>query len=127
MKMFIGGSFQGKKAVACEQTGIALDQACDGMTCEEGEVFEAPMVVHFHEYCKRMMAEGKDTSGLAKALMEKNPDLVIVTNEIGYGVVPMDAFDRRYREDTSRICCELAAFSSEVWRVCCGIGTCIKG
>lgn len=127
MKMFIGGSFQGKKAVACEKTGIALDLACDGMNCTEEAIFEAPMVVHFHEYVKRLLAEGKDCSGLAKAIIEKNPDLVIVTNEIGYGVVPMEAFDRKYREDTSRICCDLAAFSTEVWRVCCGIGTCIKG
>lgn len=127
MKMFIGGSFQGKKAVACQMTGIDLSQACDGMTCGEEDIFKAPMVVHFHEYCKRMMAQDKDCSQLAEQLIEKNPDLVIVTNEIGYGVVPMEAFDRRYREDTSRICCKLAAYSTEVWRVCCGIGSCIKG
>ena len=64
---------------------------------------------------------------LADELKEKNPEIVIVTNELGYGVVPVSAFDRRYREDTGRICCKLAAEAEEVWRVYCGIGTCIKG
>ena len=32
--------------------------------------------------------------------MQKNPDIVLVSNELGYGVVPIDAFDRNYRETT---------------------------
>ena len=29
---------------------------------------------------------------------------VVISNEIGYGIVPMDKFERRYRELTGRIC-----------------------
>ena len=35
---------------------------------------------------------------LAEELWEKNPDIILVSQEVGYGVVPMDAFDRKYRE-----------------------------
>jgi adenosylcobinamide kinase/adenosylcobinamide-phosphate guanylyltransferase len=59
-------------------------------------------------------------------LIEKNPDIVIVTNELGYGVVPMDAMDRKVRETDGRICEALAAFSNEVHRVSCGLGIVIK-
>ena len=97
------------------------------MTCEYDSIFQVPMIYHFHEYIKRRMQEGLPYKEMAGDLIRRNPDLVIVTNELGYGVVPVDAFDRQYREDVSRLCCELAAASDQVWRVCCGIGTCIKG
>lgn len=127
MKLIIGGVFQGKKAFAEQLTGISLQTAADGMNCEYEEIFQAPMVYHFHEYVKRRLKEGLPCGQLAGDLIQKNPQVVIITNELGYGVVPMEAFDRKYREDTGRICCELAAASEQVWRVCCGIGTCIKG
>lgn len=127
MKLIIGGVFQGKKAFAETLTGIDLQEAADGMTCGYEDIFQVPMIYHFHEYIKRRMQDGLPYRQLAQELAEKNPDIVIVTNELGYGVVPVEAFDRKYREDTGRLCCELAAESEQVWRVCCGIGTCIKG
>ena len=51
---------------------------------------------------------------------------MLVTNELGYGVVPIDKFDRAYREKTGRVCCQAARRASEVHRVVCGIGTVIK-
>lgn len=127
MKLIIGGAFQGKKAFAAELTGIRPEQAADGMTCDFDAIFREPMITHFHEYVKRRIQENLPCKQLADELKEKNPEIVIVTNELGYGVVPISSFDRKYREDTGRICCELAAVSEEVWRVYCGIGTCIKG
>lgn len=127
MKLIVGGVFQGKKAFARNLTGIDLQEAADGMTCNYEDIFRVPLIYHFHEYVKRRMQEGLPYRQLAGELAEKNPDIVIVTNELGYGVVPIEAFDRKYREDTGRLCCELAAASEQVWRVCCGIGTCIKG
>ena len=83
-------------------------------------------ILHFHDYVQRRLRAGKSVDGLAEELLEKNPDICIVTNELGYGVVPADAFDRKYREATGRICEKLAAGSDEVHRVICGIGTVIK-
>ena len=57
---------------------------------------------------------------------EGNPDIVVVSQEVGYGVVPMDAFDRKYREAVGRVCTGLASKSKKVTRVVCGIGTVIK-
>ena len=64
---------------------------------------------------------------LADKLIHQNPEIVLVSDEIGYGLVPIDAADRCYREQVGRICTELAAFSDEVVRVVMGIGTKIKG
>ena len=72
------------------------------------------------------MKAGKDVSSLAGKLIRENPNIILVTDEVGYGVVPVDAFDRAYREAVGRVCTELAAFSTRVTRVVCGIGTVIK-
>ena len=40
--------------------------------------------------------------------------------------MPVDAFDRKYREAVGRVCTKLAAYSHKVTRVICGIGTVIK-
>lgn len=62
----------------------------------------------------------------ASWLIEKNPDLVVVSNELGYGIVPMEKQDRLWRETTGRVCTCLASRASEVVRVVCGIGTWLK-
>ena len=51
---------------------------------------------------------------------------VLNFHEVGYGVVPIDAFDRKYREAVGRVCTRLAAYSNKVTRVACGIGMVIK-
>ena len=63
---------------------------------------------------------------LAAKLDRAVPNRILVTDEIGYGIVPMDLFERDYREQTGRVCCELAARAEQVWRVCCGLGQRIK-
>ena len=52
---------------------------------------------------------------------------MLITDEIGYGIVPTDAFYREYRETHGRVCTQIAAEAKEVHRVICGIGTVIKG
>ena len=88
-------------------------------------------VFHFEKYIQSMIKKEnwseKEAIDFASKLTKKCPDIVIVTQEIGYGLVPVHAFDRRYRELTGRICTVLAANSDQVDRVVCGIGVTIKG
>lgn len=102
---------------------------CAGQTgeqCEKEAIFQYRGIFHFHKYIERLLSEGEDISELAKQLKEKNPDLILVTDEIGYGIVPMDPFLREVRETTGRICTELAKDAKSVIRVVCGIPTVIK-
>ena len=124
MKMFIGGASQGKLAYAkqmCPQVSWI-----DGNTCEIEEIYHCQGIYHFHAYIERSLQSGKSVNELAERVCEKNPDICIVTDEIGYGIVPMDRNLREYREQTGRICTKLASFSTEVHRIICGIGTRIK-
>lgn len=52
---------------------------------------------------------------------------VVICNEVGCGIVPMDAGERAWRDRVGRTCALLAARAERVVRVCCGIPVCIKG
>lgn len=122
--MIIGGAFQGKSAYAEKKYPDKV--WISGASASEEELLKADGIIGFHEYIRREMKAGKDISGLAGILIKKNPQVILVSDEVGYGVVPVDAFDRAYREAVGRICTELASYSSCVVRVVCGIGTVIK-
>lgn len=122
MRMIIGGACQGKLDYAKSRfPGLQWE---DGRTCRLQAVYTCEGMYHFESYIQRMMREMQEkTEEICREITESNPGIVIVTNEIGYGLVPADAFERRYREMTGRICTALAAQSEEVVRVVCGIGT----
>lgn len=122
--MIIGGAFQGKCAYAKKR--YPEKKWVHGAEITEEELYQAEGVCGFHEFIRKEMMDGKDVSTLAGTLIGKNPHVILVSDEVGYGVVPMDAFDRAYREAVGRVCTELAAYSSCVVRVVCGIGTVIK-
>lgn len=129
MIMVIGGAYQGKFAYAkemCVKNGFQDVHWIDGENCEMDEIFSCDGINHFHKYIERCLAAGGDVSNLAEQIKEKNPDLMIVTDEIGYGIVPIDPFLRQVREQTGRICTELAKDAKKVVRVVCGIPTTIK-
>lgn len=124
MKLIIGGAFQGKKAFA--QMLVPECRFIDGQSCGADEIFACEGIYHFHEYIRNRLAEGKDCTALGEELIRRNPSVVVVTNELGCGVVPIETFDREYRERTGRVCTVLAAAADEVYRVICGVGLKIK-
>ncbi|HJB29959.1 MAG TPA: bifunctional adenosylcobinamide kinase/adenosylcobinamide-phosphate guanylyltransferase [Candidatus Blautia faecavium] len=124
MELIIGGAFQGKSAYAREK--YRERKWVSGDTAKEEDVLQAGGILAFQKYIRRELEDGRDVTRLAEKLARENPDVVIVCDEVGYGVVPIDAFERRYREAVGRVCIKLAAKSRRVTRVLCGIGTVIK-
>ena len=51
---------------------------------------------------------------------------VVVCDEVGSGVIPMEKERRLGREATGRLCCRLAKEATRVVRLVCGIPTVIK-
>lgn len=124
MEMIIGGAYQGKTDYAKEKYP-ELDWI-DGISASENELLDAQGILNFQEYIRGELKRCGDVSDLAEKIINRNPKIVIVSQEVGYGVVPVDAFDRKYREAVGRVCTNLASYSSRVTRVVCGIGTVIK-
>lgn len=125
MILVIGGNSQGKLAyglsLLADETG--REQIADGRSCGLEDGLLAPVLHHFHALVKRMLEQGEDPSRFVDRLLEENPEVLIVTDEIGNGIVPLDPMERQWRETTGRLCCRLAKESKEVHRVFCGIGT----
>lgn len=126
MKLIIGGAFQGKKDYVKQEFQMTDEEMTDGTEASYEEIFQCRCIYHFHEWVKKGLQEGWDFENLENQIFEKNPEIILISNELGYGVVPVEAFDRKYRESTGRICTRLAEKSSQVIRVICGIGTVIK-
>ena len=124
MEMIIGGAFQGKSSLA--ESKYPDIRWVKGAEADWEAISKAKGILGFHEYIRKELKEGREVTSLAKDLIQANPDVVIVSDEVGYGVVPIDAFDRKYREAEGRVCTELAGYSHRVTRVACGIGTVIK-
>jgi len=126
MILVIGGAFQGKRAYAAQALSIPEEELIDGGSCDWEAIFRAAGIRDFQEYIRRSLLDKRDVGTLVEELVSRNPEVEVIANELGSGVVPVDAFDREYREVTGRICCALAKEAQEVHRVVCGIGTVIK-
>ena len=126
MILITGGAFQGKKAYAMEHFHLREQDMVNGVDCGETDLLQAKAVTDFQEYVRRVLKEGGDPSFLAEKLYTENPDILVITNELGSGVIPADPFDRQWREASGRAACDLAKYAAEVYRVVCGIGTVIK-
>lgn len=84
------------------------------------------VVKDLHMEIRRCMERGEDPWVLAEQVRSSHPKGVITMAELGCGLVPIDAFEREYRETVGRISCEFAKHADAVYRVCCGIPTQIK-
>lgn len=81
------------------------------------------LVNHLHLLVKNMLEQGKQPASLLPHLQDK----VIICNEIGGGIVPMDAKERQWREETGRLCCLIAQQAELVVRIQCGLPQVLKG
>lgn len=126
MILITGGAFQGKTEYALNLTKINADLVVDGAKCKLEDIFTIPMLVNFHLYIERMLKEDKEICNLVDELLVRNPDIIILVDELGCGVVPIEPFDRLYRETVGRLCCQIAREAQEVHRIICGVGIMIK-
>ena len=126
MWLISGGAYQVKLEYILTRTGLNEKDVARGLDCSLEELFKKPIVNHFHLWIDRMLREERDLYSLIDQIIEKNPSIIIVVNELGCGVVPVESYDRRYRETIGRVCCRLAQEAKEVHRVMSGLGMVIK-
>ena len=112
MMLFVGGFGQGQAAYAADCTG-KTPRPC----ATPEEALSAPAIDGFHQLCRRILEDGGEVTAFVEQLLVQNPGAVVVSDEIGLGVVPLDP---------GRALCRLAAASERVERVCCGLGVRLK-
>ena len=131
MKLVIGGYAQGKLHYVLQKEGAPC-AGFEGNLPERGQLEEAlgqkkrVVINGFQCWVKECMLQNRCPEEELFSFLEKAPESVIISDEIGNGIVPMAAFERAYRERTGRILVMLAEQADEVVRVICGIGQKIK-
>ena len=112
MVFIVGGLASGKKAYVMEQLGYLEDQIADGV------LDERPVV-----YNLQNLLRTDDGPDLLTALLTKE---IVVCNEVGSGIIPLDEKDRLWRETTGRFSIELARRADRVIRLVSGLPVILK-
>ena len=132
MKLVIGGYAQGKLEFALQRYKEEKWAVFDGSLPSEKELQELceqkkkVIIHHFHNWVRERILQEENPEEEIIAFLGKNPESIIISDEVGNGIVPIDSFEREYRERTGRILVKLANQADEVVRVICGIGQKIK-
>lgn len=130
MELYIGGYAQGKLGYVMSQHNSAkvFDNIEDFM--KAGASLDGGGILNgLHLIIKRLLDGGCDADEIEHKIMQladDAPDAIIICNEIGCGIVPLDKTDRLYRELTGRILVKLALKAEKVVRITCGIPQRIK-
>lgn len=150
MEVYFGGAFQGKLEYVLEKKGYL--KVADGAGCSLKDIKEAQVLNHLHLYIKRLTykegaaynttvddtittddtitadttAKTMPAAEIINDIYEANPDIILICDEVGGGIVPLKKEDRIYREAVGRALCCAVKKSDRVERVMCGIGQCLK-
>ena len=127
--LVIGGAYQGKTSWAKSQFSLSDDDIC---VCDSDSLpdFSKRCISHYENYVayclKHNLAPKTDYSDCANERAgEGKGAKIIISDDIFCGVVPIDAFQRNWREETG-LALQKIAKNAAVWRVFCGIATRIQ-
>lgn len=127
IQLIIGGAFQGKREYAAERFHLKTEEIAEGESCEPEACLHAKCVHDFHLVVRSMMLRGEDPFVLTERMLTENPNAVIIFNEVGCGIIPLEKTERMWRETMGRIGCRLAAAAENVIRINCGLASVLKG
>ena len=121
--LMIGGRGQGKRELAVQMFSLLDEEIAEGAICELSEFSSCRAINDLHLLTRRLLQQGKSVTDLLPMLRDK----IIICDELGCGVVPVERDLEDWREFTGRLCCDLAAEADVVIRVLAGIPQVIKG
>lgn len=125
MILITGGASQGKLKFVMEY--FKPDEIIDGFDCILAIPKNTECLINYHELIKRLMLENIDTAEFTKKFCAENQNAVIIMNEVGSGIIPIEKSEREWRENVGKCGCIIAERADTVIRMICGIPTVIKG
>lgn len=102
MEVYVGGRAQGKldyvRGRYPEKGRIVFGESAGVEDCLGAEIIE-----HFHLFVKGFGGNSEKAFEAVGRILEGNPQVIILCDEIGCGIVPMEKEEREYRELVGRI------------------------
>lgn len=153
MELYIGGFAQGKleyvqnkKAEEAISIDMVIDcaqsdyqktlQSIDNKIKNENadvnniaNVNDIVIINHLHLWVKDLLREGMEESEVQLTILSwvaTHPNTILICDELGNGIVPLEKMERIWREQTGRLMIELAKQAERVERILCGLGQRLK-
>ena len=153
MELYIGGFAQGKleyvqnkKAEEAISIAMVIDcaqsdyqktlQSIDNKIKNENadvnniaNVNDIVIINHLHLWVKDLLLEGMEEAAVQSTILSwvaTHPNTILICDELGNGIVPLEKMERIWREQTGRLMIELAGQAERVERILCGLGQRLK-
>ena len=126
MHFIIGGKYMGKLAYAKTLYGESAS-VCDLADEEPESMFTARVITNLQDGARTILKRGERPLDFFEAASSRMNDKILIGDEIGSGIVPLDPFERLWRDETGFLYQFLAARAELVDRVWAGIPCRLKG
>ena len=153
MELYIGGFAQGKleyvqnkKAEEAISIAMVIDcaqsdyqktlQSIDNKIKNENadvnniaNVNDIVIINHLHLWVKDLLLEGMEEAAVQSTILSwvaTHPNTILICDELGNGIVPLEKMERIWREQTGRLMIELAKQAERVEHILCGLGQRLK-
>lgn len=129
MEIIVGGYCQGKLNYVLQKTGLSREEVFDGEFGKLAEIQTYRILNKTHLLIKRLLSAGKGEEQILlffSQLRVKHPNIIIICNEVGNGIVPLSQTERVWRETVGKIMCSLVKEADHMERICCGLSQCLK-
>lgn len=127
VELIIGGAYNSKLNFALKYYNLKQEDFQNGAECDLNTAFSKKGIYNLHLLIRRFIISGiDDYNKIIEKILSSNIE-IIICNEVGNGVVPLDKIDSQMREYVGRILCLLSEKSTRVIRIYYGIPSVIKG
>ena len=132
MELYIGGRAQGKLELVLERhPELTLSDVTD---CAAGPLDNGKKIIYHLQEIYRRQSREEDSPEAYERITEQilevlrsHPDVIVIADETGAGVIPADPAEIHFREASGRGLCRIAAQADIVVRVICGLPRRLKG
>lgn len=126
MKLILGGYANGRTAYAMQNYQLTesdcFDAAAETLARWNGQ----RLILHAEQLVNPWLEQGKEPCTEILPWLERWQNAVLITQEVGCGLVPVTPQQRQLREAVGHFNRLLAECAETVERVCCGLGMQLK-
>lgn len=131
MDLIIGGAYNSKLSFALNNYNLSKDDFQNGDKCLIQEAFIKKGIYNLHSLIRRMIENGiiktlEDCDKVINHILSSHME-VVICNEVGSGIIPIEDIDCKLREYVGKILIALSESSRKVIRIYYGIPQILKG
>lgn len=130
MILIIGGAYHNKLTYALKTYNISAEEMQNGADCNIDEAFSKKGIYNLHLLIKRYVEQGLLTGDNYNYIIEKITSSnieIIICDETGSGIIPLDRSEREYRDTVGKIVSIIGEKACKVVRIYYGIPSILKG